>query len=315
MKIKMNEFDYIDKYFRPLTNKFALNLKNDAAIFNQKSSFDLIISTDSLVEGIHFFGNEDPADIAKKSLRVNLSDMAAMGAKPIFYNLSLSVPKIKASQFIPKFVKGLQDDQEMFDIKLIGGDLTSSLKHINITITIFGKSSKGKSIPRDGAKIGDCLYVSGILGLSKIGLDNYNSNFKELQEAKRKYLLPQPRVDLGISLKNIANSMIDISDGLVQDATHLAKNSELTVELNLSKIPLPNINKIDKKLILDSALYGGDDYELLFSCNPFYENLLKKLSSKMNLKLTKIGIFKKFNKEFLKFKNNNSKPKNSYLHF
>ena len=315
MKIKMNEFDYIDKYFRPLTNKFALNLKNDAAIFNQKSSFDLIISTDTLVEGIHFFGNEDPADIAKKSLRVNLSDMAAMGAKPIFYNLSLSVPKIKASQFIPKFVKGLQDDQEMFDIKLIGGDLTSSLKHINITITIFGKSSKGKSIPRDGAKIGDCLYVSGILGLSKIGLDNYNSNFKELQEAKRKYLLPQPRVDLGISLKNIANSMIDISDGLVQDATHLAKNSELTVELNLSKIPLPNIKKIDKKLILDSALYGGDDYELLFSCDPFYENSLVKLSYKMNLKLTKIGIFKKFNKEFLKFKNNNSKPKNSYLHF
>ena len=315
MKINMNEFDYIDKYFRPLTNKFALNLKNDAAIFNYKSSCDLIISTDSLVEGIHFFGNEDPADIAKKSLRVNLSDMAAMGAKPIFYNLSLSVPKIRASQFIPKFVKGLEDDQEMFDVKLIGGDLTSSLKHINITITIFGESSKGKSIPRDGAKIGDCLYVSGILGLSKIGLDNYNSNFKELQEAKRKYLLPQPRVDLGISLKNIANSMIDISDGLVQDATHLAKNSDLTVELNLSKIPLPNINKIDKKLILDSALYGGDDYELLFSCDPIYEGSLVKLSSKMNLKLTKIGIFKKFNKEFLKFKNNNSKPKNSYLHF
>ena len=311
----MNEFDYIDKYFRPLTNKFALNLKNDAAIFNQKSSFDLIISTDSLVEGIHFFGNEDPADIAKKSLRVNLSDMAAMGAKPLFYNLALSVPKVKASQFLPKFAKGLQDDQEMFNIKLIGGDLTSSLKHIHITITIFGRSSKGKSIPRDGAKIGDCLYVSGILGLSKIGFDNYNSNFKELQEAKRKYLLPQPRVDLGISLKNIANSMIDISDGLVQDATHLAKNSELTVELNLSKIPLPNINKIDKKLILDSALYGGDDYELLFSCDPFYENSLVKLSSKMNLKLTKIGIFKKFNKEFLYFKNNHSKLKNSYLHF
>ena len=137
----MNEFDYIDKYFRPLTNKFALNLKNDAAIFNQKSSFDLIISTDSLVEGVHFFGNEDPSDIAKKSLRVNLSDIAAMGAKPIFYNLALSIPKIKASQFIPKFVKGLQDDQEIFDIKLIGGDLTSSLKHINITITIFGESS------------------------------------------------------------------------------------------------------------------------------------------------------------------------------
>ena len=311
----MNEFDYIDKYFRPLANKFAFNLKNDAAIFNQKSSFDLIISTDTLCEGIHFFGNEDPVDIAKKSLRVNLSDMAAMGAKPIFYNLSLSIPKIKASQFIPKFAKGLRDDQEIFGIKLIGGDLTSSLKHINITITIFGKTSKGKSIPRDGAKIGDYLYVSGILGLSKIGLDNFNSDLKEFQESKRKYLVPQPRVDLGVSLKNIANSMIDISDGLIQDATHLAKNSKLTLELNLHKIPLPNMKKLDKKSILDSALYGGDDYELLFSCNKLHESFLKELSKKLNLKLTKIGIFKQFDIEFLKFKNNTSKPKNSYLHF
>ena len=91
----MNEFDYINEFFKPLTNNFAVNLKNDAAIFNQRSSFDLIISTDTLVEGIHFFGNEDPADIAKKSLRVNLSDIAAMGAKPIFYNLALSLPKKK----------------------------------------------------------------------------------------------------------------------------------------------------------------------------------------------------------------------------
>ena len=311
----MNEFDYIEKYFRPLTNKFGLNLKNDAAIFNQKSSFDLIISTDTLAEGIHFFGNEDPVDLAKKSLRVNLSDMAAMGAKPIFYNLALSIPRIKASQFIPKFAKGLQEDQEIFDIKLIGGDLTSSLKHINITITIFGKTSNGKSISRDGAKIGECLYVSGILGLSKIGLDNFNSNLKKFKEAKRKYLLPEPRVNLGISLKNIATSMIDISDGLVQDATHLAKNSNLTLELNLSKIPLPNIKQINKELILNSALYGGDDYELLFSCNSSYERLLKQLSTKLNLKLTKIGIFKEFKKNFLEFKNNNLKPKNSYLHF
>ena len=311
----MNEFDYIEKYFKPLTNKFALNLTNDGAIFNQKSSFDLIISTDTLAEGIHFFGNEDPADIAKKSLRVNLSDMAAMGAKPIFYNLALSIPKNKASQFIPKFAKGLQDDQEKFDIKLIGGDLTSSLKHINITITIFGKTANGKSIPRDGAEIGDCLYVSGLLGLSKIGLDNYNSNLKKFQEAKSKYLLPQPRVDLGISLENIANSMIDISDGLIQDATHLAKSSNLTVELDLSKIPLPIIKQLDKDLILNSALYGGDDYELLFSCNSFNENLVKEISNNMNLKLTKIGFFKEFKKNYLEFKNNKSKLKSSYLHF
>ena len=311
----MNEFDFIEKYFRPLTNKYALNLKNDAAIFNANSSFDLIISTDTLAEGVHFFGDENPSDIAKKSLRVNLSDMAAMGAKPIFYNLSLSIPKKKANLFIPQFAKGLQDDQETFGVKLIGGDLTSSLKHINITITIFGKCINGKSIPRDGAKAGDSLYVSGILGLSKIGLDFFNSNINEFQEAKNKYLLPQPRIDLGISLKNIANSMIDISDGLVQDATHLAKNSKLTLELNLSKIPVPNLKRLNKEIILNSALYGGDDYELLFSCDSLNKKLVEELSTKINIKLTKIGVFKELKKKHIEFKGNNTKPKNSYLHF
>ena len=311
----MNEFDYIEKFFKPLTNEYADNLKNDAAVINLNKSFDLIISTDTLAEGIHFFGNENPKDIAKKSLRVNLSDMAAMGARPIFYNLSLSIPKEKAKTFIPKFAKGLRDDQEKFKIKLIGGDLTSSLKHINITITIFGKTLKNRSIPRHGSRVGDSLYVSGLLGLSKIGLDNFSSNLKDFIDAKNKYLFPQPRVDLGISLRNIANSMIDISDGLVQDATHLAKNSNLSIELDLDKIPVPEIKMLDKEKILDSALYGGDDYELLFSCNPSKHSILKKLSHKKNIKLTKIGVFEKYKTCFLKFKNSTSKPKNSFLHF
>ncbi len=311
----MNEFDYIEKFFKPLTNQFALNLSNDAAVYNQKCSHDLIISTDTLAEGIHFFGNENPVDIAKKSLRVNLSDMAAMGAKPVFYNLSLSIPKHKASSFIPKFAKGLEEDQKIFGLKLIGGDLTSSLKFINITITIFGETLNNDSIPRNGSKLGDSLYVSGTLGLSKIGLDNFNSKKNEFAEAKKKYLLPQPRIDLGISLKKIVNSMIDISDGLVQDATHLAKNSNLSIELEICKVPVPIIKKLDKKIILNSALYGGDDYELLFSCNSSNEDHLKKMSSELNVNITKIGIFKKFYKEFLYFKNNFSKPKNSFMHF
>ena len=118
-----------------------------------------------------------------------------------------------------------------------------------------------------------------------------------------------------MSLKNIANSMIDISDGLVQDASHLAKNSKLSVELNLSKIPLPNLKQLDKELILNSALYGGDDYELLFSCDAFNEKLIEELSTKMNIKLTKIGVFKELTKKHIEFKGINTKPKNSYLHF
>ena len=311
----MNEFDYINKFFRPLTNKFAVNLKNDAAVFNQRSSFDLIISTDTLVEGIHFFGNEDPSDIAKKSLRVNLSDIAAMGAKPIFYNLALSLPAEKAKIFIPKFAKGLRDDQKIFNVKLIGGDLTSSLKHINVTISIFGETLKNKAITRDGSRVGDSLYVSGTLGLSKIGLDNFSSNLKQFFDAKNKYLFPEPRIDLGVALNNVANSMIDVSDGLVQDATHLAKNSNLSIELELSKVPVPVIKNLDQKKILDSALYGGDDYELLFSCNPSQDIYIKELSAKLGIKLTKIGLFKKFKDQYLKFKDSTIKPKNSFLHF
>ena len=169
----MNEFEFINKYFKPLTSKEAQNLKNDAALYKPKLNTDIVISTDTLAEGIHFFGDENPRDVAKKSLRVNLSDMAAMGAKPIFYNLSISVPKTKANIFIPAFAKGLKEDQEAYNIKLIGGDLTASLKHINITITIFGETPYNRAVSRNGAKINDFLYVTGFLGLSKVGLDNY----------------------------------------------------------------------------------------------------------------------------------------------
>ena len=312
----MNEFDYIEKCFKPLTSHIAMDLKDDAAIFKQKLNRDLIISTDTIAEGIHFFGHENPEDIAKKSLRVNLSDMAAMGAKPIFYNLSISVPETKAKYFIPKFVKGLKDDQEFFGLKLIGGDLTSAKNDINITVTIFGETLNKKSISRSGAKIGDLLFVSGVLGLSKLGLDNFYSKSKIFYSARKKYLVPQPRVDLGITLNNIVNSMIDISDGLIQDADHLAKNSKLSIVIDMDKIPLAPIKNLKKDILLDAALYGGDDYELLFSCKPAYEKLLKKISLEKNIKLTNVGIFQKFNKQYIKFKNGKSLlKKHSYLHF
>ena len=312
----MNEFEYIEKYFKPLIGKEARGLNDDAAIYKPKLDTDIVISTDSLSEGIHFFGNENPSDIAKKCLRVNLSDMAAMGAKPLFYNLAINIPKVKANTFIPAFAAGLKEDQNIYNLKLIGGDLTSSLKHINITITIFGEISSGYAIARHGAQPNDLLYVTGHLGLSKIGLDNFSSNLKSFTEAKMKYLLPQPRVNLGISLRKIATSMIDISDGLVQDATHLATNSNLSLELNVSNLPLPHCTSLKKDEILNAALYGGDDYELLFSCKIGHESYLKKLSKKTKTKITKIGIFNKFKYSYLKFKEFDQIPRAiSYSHF
>ena len=239
-----------------------------------------------------------------------------MGAKPVFYNLALSIPKNKANTFIPSFAAGLEEDQERYDLKLIGGDLTSSLKYINITITIFGEISSGHAISRDGAQPNDILYVTGHLGLSKIGLDNFSSNLESFIEAKQKYLLPQPRVKLGLDLGKIATSMIDISDGLVQDSIHLATNSNLSLELNVTNLPLAKCSSINADEILNAALYGGDDYELLFSCKSIHENYLSKLSKKTNVKITNIGSFCEFKDVYLKFKGLDKFPKPvSYSHF
>jgi thiamine-monophosphate kinase len=311
----MNEFEYINKYLRPLTSKESQNLKDDAAIYKPKLNTDIVISTDTLAEGVHFFGNENPRDIAKKCLRVNLSDMAAMGARPVFYNLAISVPKKKANIFIPAFAEGLKEDQQTYKIKLIGGDLTASLKHINITITIFGEIPSNQAISRSGAKLNDFLYVTGYLGLSKVGLDNFSSNLKDLRQAKQKYLLPQPRVNLGMKLRKIVTSMIDVSDGLVQDATHLAINSNLSLELYVNELPLPSFMSLQKEEILNAALYGGDDYELLFSCTG-NETHLSDIAKESNIKITKIGVFKEFQKTYLNFRGFDKSPKIiSYSHF
>ena len=312
----MDEFEYINNYFKPLTSSIARELRDDAAVYKPSLNKDIVITTDSIVEGIHFFGSEDPKLIAQKALRVNLSDIASMGAKPIFYNLALNIPKSKVKKFIPKFVEGLNLDQLKYNISLIGGDLTSSLKHINITITMFGHLPTGVAVPRDKVKKGDNLYVTGELGLSKIGLENFNSKSHLFLEAKKKYLLPEPRVELGILFRKFVNSMIDISDGLVQDASHLAFNSGLSLELDINSLPIPNAPNLTKKKIIDYALYGGDDYELLFSCDPINEKLLKTISFKKNIKITKIGFFYDSDEKKIKFKNLNKKAKKiSFLHF
>ena len=151
---------------------------------------------------------------------------------------------------------------------------------------------------------------------SLIGLDNFNKKSNQLSISHKKYLIPQPRVSLGLALNNVVNSMIDISDGLIQDATHLAVNSGLCIHLDVDKIPRPHIQNVTNDMLLEAALYGGDDYELLFSCDQDQEVLLKKISKEINVKITKIGNFDTYEDTFLKFKNNSEIPKNkSYLHF
>tara|TARA_B100000768_G_scaffold15563_1_gene14401 strand:+ start:14 stop:952 length:939 start_codon:yes stop_codon:yes gene_type:complete len=312
----MDEFDFIKKYFQPLTSSIGRKLQDDAAVYRPEANKEIVITTDSLVEGIHFFGSENPKHIAQKVLRVNLSDIASMGAVPLFYNLAINIPKKNVKLFLPKFVEGLKADQETFNIQLIGGDLTSSRKDIHITVTMFGHIPIGEAVGRNTAKDKDDLYVTGKLGLSKIGLENFFSKSILFNEAKKKYLLPNPRVKVGILLRKIVNSMIDISDGLVQDSSHLAFNSGLCLEIDLNSLPISFCYPISQHVMVDYALYGGDDYELLFSCNPNKIDLIKQLSLETNLEFTKIGKFYKCLKPTLKFKDSKIIPKKlSYNHF
>ena len=213
----MDEFDLIKKYFVPISSTESQNLSNDGAVFKPKKNLDYVVSTDTLVEKIHFIGNEPPNQIAKKALRTNLSDLAAMGADPEFYSLSISLPKAKSKSFIENFAKGLKEDQKKYKIKLLGGDLTASSELITITINIIGTVPSGKCISRSNSMVNDLLYVTGVLGLSNIGLLNLMKNDKKYSIPKLKYYLPQPRVEFSSSIRNFVTSMIDISDGFIQD--------------------------------------------------------------------------------------------------
>ena len=310
----MNEFNYIKRFFKPLTNSIGRSLEDDAAVFSSEKNVDYVVSTDTLVEKIHFLGNEEPEKIAKKALRVNLSDLAAMGAKPLYYSLALALPKINYEFFLKSFSKGLMSDQKKFNIFLIGGDMSASKKHIIVTISIIGKLPKGEAVSRNGAMPGDSLYVTGQLGLSNIGL-NYNKSIKkEFETAKKRYFIPEPRIDFGVKIRKHVNAMIDISDGLIQDAGHLVRNSGVHAILDFTSLPLPILNSLKYNDILNSALYGGDDYELLFSLNPREESKVIQIAKKLNLQITKIGLIKKGKKgkifnHFLEIKNK------SYMHF
>ncbi len=289
----MDEFDLIKKYLAPISSVESQFLMNDGAVFKPKINLDYVVSTDTIVENVHFNGDEAPELIAKKALRTNLSDLAAMGADPEFYSLSISLPKVKAKNFIKNFVKGLKEDQEEFKIKLLGGDLTAALNLITITINIIGTVPNGKSYSRSKSKINDLIYVTGVLGLSNIGLLNLNNNDKKFSKAKLKYYLPQPRIKFSSKIRDLVSSMIDISDGFLQDCRHLAKSSNLEFVINLNNLPICDIDLLSYEDRLNAALIGGDDYELLFTSPPSHKDKIAKIAKSHSLKVTNIGFVKK----------------------
>jgi thiamine-monophosphate kinase len=260
---KPSEFALIAKLFAPLSAPGALGLTDDAALIAPRAGHELVITTDALVEGVHFREHDPPDAIAKKALRANLSDLAAKGAGPIGYLLAISIPKRIDKAWLESFARGLGEDQSQFGVALYGGDTTSTPGPLAFAITAFGDVPAGTMLRRSGAKPGDLVFVSGTIGDAGAGLKSAQPGY-----LADRYLLPEPRMALGLALRGIASATLDVSDGLLADLGHIAQTSGVQISIEASSVPRSQALKAfagDSIEAIVSAATAGDDYEIAFA--------------------------------------------------
>lgn len=296
------EFELIAQVFARLarTEPGAFNLTDDAAVLDLGANESLVATVDAMIEGVHFLPDDPPDLVARKLLRVNLSDLAAMGAVPRGYLLTTAYSKWADDAWVEAFAHGLEQDQEIFRIGLLGGDSVSTPGPLALTLTALGSVLRGTALRRSTAAAGEAVYVSGTLGDGALGLLTIKNELSALEEAQSDYLagryrLPEPRVALGVALREagLARSAIDVSDGLIADLGHICKTSGgLGAEIEATALPLSpaaaRALETNPKLLAAIA-GGGDDYELLFTAEPETDTEIAMLSLKLDLPLTRIG--------------------------
>ncbi|MDG1286668.1 MAG: thiamine-phosphate kinase [Rickettsiales bacterium] len=288
----MSEFDWIARYFAPLASNEGLGLRDDAALFKSTAGKELVITSDAITAGIHFFADDAPASIAQKLLRVNLSDLAAKGAEPRGYLLSLLLPFDTPESWVEGFVTGLASDQIRFGIALWGGDTSQIKGPITASVTAIGEVKTGQMLRRSGAQIGDVLYMTGGLGNAALGLKIRKGELEANDYLLDRYLHPRPQVELGQRLVGIATAAMDISDGLVQDAGHLAIASDVALAINVNQLTFSRETRDilnEKPELFELCLSGGDDYELLFTAPLAAKDMLISLSERTEITITAIG--------------------------
>lgn len=298
-----NEFDLIARYFAPLTaaEPGALGLIDDAAVLSIENDRQIVVTTDTLVSGVHFLPSDPPETIAAKILAVNLSDLAAMGARPRAYTLSVALPVSWTGEVLHRwlgsFTGGLSVMQAEMDVNLIGGDTVATPGPICLTVTALGSVREGAELRRSGARSGDTIYVSGTIGDGALGLKALTGRLPDLTDEQRgmlikRYRNPQPRVALGRKLVGIAHGVADVSDGLIADLGHICIASLLSATILSARVPLSDAAKAavsaDPELLI-SILTGGDDYELVFTAPPESANAVEGISRDLGLPLTDIG--------------------------
>jgi len=293
------EFDLIERFFKAGADSLStsadlaitLGIGDDCALVRPPANEEIAITSDMLVEGRHFFIGADPELLARKALAVNLSDLAAMGARPLGFTLAIALPKADET-WLKSFSKGLFATAKEYSCPLIGGDTTAG--PLTISITAFGSMPSGKAIRRSGAKAGDDIWVSGIIGDARLVLaalrHEMNLPNEDLQRIEHRMHQPSPRVELGMQLRDVASAALDVSDGLLGDLRHILKQSQVDAQIELDKLPKSNtLQKQDTSIQNLFAACGGDDYELCFTAPPSHREKIQAISKTLNLPLTLIG--------------------------
>ncbi|GLK80733.1 thiamine-phosphate kinase [Methylopila turkensis] len=301
-RARPDEAGLIARFFRPLaTSPGAAELLDDAATVPHAFGKELVVTTDAIVAGVHFFA-DDPADaVARKALRVNLSDLAAKGARPFGYLLTLALPGRWDEDWLEGFAEGLAADQEEFGVSLLGGDTVLSPAGLFVSVTAFGHAGEGQVPRRTGAAPGQRLYVTGAIGDAALGLmlrrDDRLAAHWDLRRADRealldRYLLPEPRVALAGVVGSYATAAMDVSDGLVGDAGKLADASRVGAVIDAARIPLsPAAARATRAdpAALTTALTGGDDYEILLAIDPDDADAFEAEAAGAGVRVTDIG--------------------------
>jgi thiamine-monophosphate kinase len=290
------EFALIARHFTRLAGPGALELSDDAAVFDPPPGRSLVVAADAMVEGVHFLQADPPDAIGRKLLRVNLSDLAAMGATPLGYLMTTALPSGTPDAWLAGFAAGLAEDQQKFGVTLLGGDTVSTPGPITLSLTILGTVAPGAALRREGARAGDEVWVSGTLGDGALGLLALTGRLTPDAEGHlaHRYRLPQPRLALGERLHGLARACMDVSDGLVQDLGHLCRAAGLSAEIEAARVPLSS--GASAALAADAALLprvlaGGDDYELLFAVDPADAPRLQRVAAEAGVPVTRIGRF------------------------
>lgn len=290
----MAEFDLIATYFTRQVDA-DVGIGDDAALFRVREGYQLAVSADMSVAGTHFFADIDPFAIGWKSMAVNVSDMAAMGAEPKWATLSIALPNVDAS-WLQGFSEGLFACADAFGVSLIGGDTTRG--PLNIAINILGEVPQGQALRRNGAQVNDDIWVSGRLGCAALWLQHRLGKLalhaEEVSRLAESMHHPQPRISLGLALRGIATAALDVSDGLLADLGHILRASHVGADLNWEAIPQPVLSHsgVTQSVLQDAILAGGDDYELCFTASPTHRQALLALSEQLGVALSRIGQIK-----------------------